>query len=256
MDLIQTPSFKAKNNKEYFFKLNIESDESKDSDYYYINVFDSESNQVGSLTLSNLIKEKYDSIYNDNKLGDILFIEERQIANTGLFINDNGELKISNKDYFISFYEDFLFLENIRIKNEDSLNEFLSELNDFLIPEKEIVLRKINKPEIISVYVDQGQDGTEDLRGLGIGKKMYTYASQWMGANNMKVHTQNLRTKDAVNLWENLKNDPSFHFTKNEGGADSIYRTDGIVNKISVNDILNNKIQKTQQNTKLSKPQY
>jgi hypothetical protein len=239
MKFIETKSFIAKDGNEYFFDLNIEDDDKTDTDYYKIRVFDKDKEEVGSLTLANVLKEKYKENYS-NKFGDIKFIEDKQITETGLLVNENNELKIINREYFTSFYEDFLMLDSVKIKNEESLNNFLMEVGDFLVPEKEKLIGKINKPEVVHVYLNDGNDNTQDIRGLGIGKQLYIYASQWMGANNLKTYTQDLRTEDASNIWKCFRADPAFNHSI-DSLNESIYRTDGVIIENDIEKILSNK---------------
>lgn len=93
----------------------------------------------------------------------------------------------------------------------------------------------------MSVYVNDGQEDTQDLRGLGIGKKLYEYASQWMGANDMKVYTQNIRTQNAIDIWKAFKKDSKYNYGKDELG-EFIVRYDGIEENNEIEDILKSKI--------------
>ena len=237
MKKIETPNFIAKNNKEYSFDLEIDNQQDDDSMYYMVNVYDEKKNKIGSITLESLTEEKYKSLYS-GKYGNIKLLEERQIAETGLEVTEEG-LKIVDREVYNDFIENTLFLEDVKLKTNE--REILAEIRDFIKPEKELLKNKFNKPEIVSVYINDGNDNTEDLRGLGIGKKLYEYASQWMGANDMKVYTQNLRTQNAIDIWKAFKKDSAFNYGKDETG-EFIVRYDGIEENNEIEDILKSKI--------------
>lgn len=237
MKKIETPNFIAKNNKEYSFDLEIDNQQDDDSMYYMVNVYDEKKNKIGSITLASLTEEKYKSLYS-GKYGNIKLLEERQIAETGLEVTEEG-LKIVDREVYNDFIENTLFLEDVKLKTNE--REILAEIRDFIKPEKELLKNKFNKPEIVSVYINDGNDNTEDLRGLGIGKKLYEYASQWMGANDMKVYTQNLRTQNAIDIWKAFKKDSAFNYGKDETG-EFIVRYDGIEENNEIEDILKSKI--------------
>lgn len=237
MKKIQTPNFIAKNNQEYSFNLEIDNQPDDDSVYYIVNVYDNEENKVGSITLANITEEKYKSLYS-GKYGNIKLLEERNITETGLEITEEG-LKIVDREIYNDFIENTLFLEDVKLKTNE--REILSEIRDFIKPEKELLKNKFNKPEIVSVYINDGNDNTKDLRGLGIGKKLYEYASQWMGANDMKVYTQNIRTQNAIDIWKAFKKDSQYNYGKDELG-EFIVRYDGIEQNNEIEDILKSKI--------------
>lgn len=237
MKKIQTPNFIAKNNQEYSFNLEIDNQPDDDSVYYIVNVYDNEENKVGSITLANITEEKYKNLYS-GKYGNIKLLEERNITETGLEITENG-LDIIDEEMYNDFVENTLFLEDTDLKTNE--REILSEIRNFIKPEKELLKNKFNKPEIVSVYVNDGQEDTQDLRGLGIGKKLYEYASQWMGANDMKVYTQNIRTQNAIDIWKAFKKDSKYNYGKDELG-EFIVRYDGIEENNEIEDILKSKI--------------
>lgn len=246
MKKIQTPNFIAKNNLEYSFNLEMDNQPDDDSIYYIVNVYDNEENKVGSITLANVSEEKYKKIYS-GKYGNIKLLEERNIAETGLEIKDES-LKIVDREIYNDFIENTLFLEDVKLKTNE--REILSEIREFIKPEKELLKSKFNKPEIVSVYIHDGNDNTQDLRGLGIGKKLYEYASQWMGTNNMKVYTQNIRTQNAINIWKAFKKDNNFNYGKDETG-EFIVRYDGIEEINEIEEVLKSKISKTSNKSKL-----
>jgi len=237
MKKIQTPNFIAKNSQEYSFNLEIDNQPDDDSVYYIVNVYDNEENKVGSITLANITEEKYKSLYS-GKYGNIKLLEERNITETGLEITEEG-LKIIDREIYNDFIENTLFLENLDLNTNE--REMLSEIRNFIKPEKELLKTKFNKPEILSVYVDNGYEDSQDLRGLGIGKKLYEYASQWMGANDMKVYTQNIRTQNAIDIWKAFKKDSQYNYGKDELG-EFIVRYDGIEQNNEIEDILKSKI--------------
>ena len=237
MKKIQTPNFIAKNSQEYSFNLEIDNQPDDDSVYYIVNVYDNEENKVGSITLANITEEKYKSLYS-GKYGNIKLLEERNITETGLEITEEG-LKIIDREIYNDFIENTLFLENLDLNTNE--REMLSEIRNFIKPEKELLKTKFNKPEILSVYVDNGYEDSQDLRGLGIGKKLYEYASQWMGANDMKVYTQNIRTQNAIDIWKAFKKDSKYNYGKDETG-EFIVRYDGIEEKNEIEDILKTKV--------------
>lgn len=236
MKKIETPNFVAKNNKEYSFCLEIDDQKNDDSVYYKINVYEEGDKKVGSIIMSNISEDKYEYLYG-GKYGNIKLLEERNIADTGLTITEEG-LKINDKDMYQYFIKENLFLENVKLKRNEK--EILLEISEFIKPEKDLLKRKFNKPEIVSVYIHDGNDNTEDLRGLGIGKKLYEYASKWMGMNNMNVYTQNIRTQNAINVWKSLKKDSDFNYGKDEVG-EFIVRYDGIEENNEIKDILKSK---------------
>jgi GNAT superfamily N-acetyltransferase len=249
MKKIKTPNYIAKNNKNYEFELKIDKPEEEESEYYMVNLM-RDNDKIGSITLSNTQRERFSEVY-QGKYGNIKFIENNQIAETGLVV-ENDKLKIVNKKDYKDFIENVLCLEDVSFKNDE--REILTAIRDFIKPEKELIKARFNKPQIVSVYIPDGTDGNEynqeeDLRGLGIGKKLYEYATQWMGANNLKVYTQDLRSKDAINIWKSFKKDPKFNYTK-EDDVDSIVRYDGIELKNEIEEILKKKISESKINKK------
>lgn len=244
MKKIETPNFIAKNNKEYSFKLEVDNDPNDDSEYYIVGLYDNQENKIGGLTLANVTAEKFSQMYS-GKYGNIKFIEERRITDSGLKIVDN-KLKIEDKEDYERFIEDDLFLEGVKLRTDE--REILSAIRDFIKPEKDTVKEKFNKPQIVSVYIPDGSkecpEGEDekplDLRGNGLGKKLYEYASQWMGINNLKMYTQDLRSEDAINIWKTFRKNKEFNYGKDEAG-EYIVRNDGVELKNEVKELLKKK---------------
>ena len=171
------------------------------------------------------------------EIGENFTIEKKRLISTGE----------TNLAYQLSDYQHNYF---VKIKDKESMSEFIVQLRDFIKTEKVRVKEKFDKPEIVTVYISDGTNDNEvDLRGLGIGKQLYTYASQWMGVNNLKMYSQDLRTQDALNIWKSFKKDPSFNYSKNEG-IESIVRKDGITIEENIRKILSDKINEKKTNTR------
>ena len=244
MKEIETSNFIAKNNEEYSFKLTVDNTPDDDSEYYIVELYDSQENKIGGLTLANVTQEKFSQMYG-GKYGNIVFMNERRIADTGLKVEE-GILKISDRNEYKAFIEDNLFLEDVSLKSNE--REILTEIREFIKPEKELIKEKFNRPEIVSVYIPDGSEECPedsngkplDLRGNGLGKKLYEYACQWMGMNNLKVHTQDLRSGDALNIWKAFRKDPIWNYGKDEHG-EYIVRNDGIELTNEIKEILKKK---------------
>jgi hypothetical protein len=238
MNKIITKEITAKDNNTYYFKLDFESPKEDFYEYYNIKVFNEKEIQVGSMSIVNKNQKKLIDQINNDPLFDLKYFIEEEIGYTGLRISEDNEIKMTNREEFKDFCTEFLDLDSISLKNEKDKNRFLEELSFFMETYKIDLISTVNIPRIGLVYISDGEEnGKEDLRGLGIGKKLYTYAAQWLGANDLKLYTNDTRTENALNIWKSFKINEDFNYGKNEHG-EFISRNDGIIIENNIENVI------------------
>lgn len=240
MKEIITEEFLAKDGNKYKFELEFKTLDNGYEDNYTVKTFNESGEQVGHIDILNTNLEKFLKSIDNDPLFELKYIINESIGYTGLEIVDNN-IKIIDREEYNEFCIDFLGSETVfNLKTEKGLSSFLEEVNYFISPQIKEAIKKSNRPKIGSVYVsdcDNEYENKLDLRGIGLGKMLYTYASQWLGANNLKLYTNDIRTQNALDIWKHFRGNEDFNYGKDEFG-EFIYRKDGIILDNEITNIL------------------
>ena len=201
-------NFKAKNGKEFYFELTFQENNENEFINFLIKSFDIENkNLAGQFIISLSLKDKYNKLYT-TEIDNILFYNNN-IDDSGIdFDYNNLPYVISQFDFENLCHDISLEGKVYNIKKEEELKDFLTELSIYIEPEKKVIESNLNKAFIANVYCE------EEYQGIGLGKKLYHIAAEWMTINNLKLYTQNIRTEHAQKIWNSIKNDDNFIYSK------------------------------------------
>jgi hypothetical protein len=226
-----TKSFELRNGESISF--NFEQDITIRDNFYRthkISAKNEKEEEVGSIKIVYVDKNAFNKSYDSQPYGDLLFASDYSIVNENISKNfyKNNKMEITHDDLneiVFGLYSSTDYDKASRMSDDIDELETQKELDNFFLTLKDAIKEKISKMKdmikITSVAIPKVEyivttDKLEGYRGQGIGLELYKVASQWMGANNLKLYAGQLNEKSKW-LWENkLSKIKDFNFKEKE----------------------------------------
>lgn len=226
-----TNDFELKNGKKISF--NFEQDTSNRDKFYRthkISAKNDKKEEVGYIKIVYIDEKTFDDVYNSQPYGDLLFASDYSLLSESIakkFHKDN-KIELDHDDLqniVLGMYMSTDYDRASRMSDEIDDLETQKEINDYFLTLKDGIkdktneIKKMIKRTVVSmpkVEFIRTTDKQEGYRRQGLGLEIYKIASQWMGANNLKLYAGQLNDKSQW-MWENkLSKIEDFNFEEKD----------------------------------------